>query len=104
MLVKLEKKDCYNVSVAKTHFMLPFQYSHYNSGINYVEVAGGGGGGYKTGGEGGGGGGVSEFLRKGGGAEQVLAMLKGAGGTTCFEVVSTWELEVITQMILFSCM
>ena len=50
-----------------------------------------GGGGYKTGG-----GGVSEVLPlQKGEVEKVLAVLKGGGGTTSFEVVSTWELEVL---------
>ena len=46
----------------------------------------------------GGGGGASEVLPlPKGGAEKVLAMLKGGGGggTTSFEVVLTWELEVL---------
>ena len=58
---------------------------------------GGGGIGYKTGG----GGGQVKFYpyKKMGRVENVLAMLKGGGGTTGFKVVFMQELEVLAILM-----
>ena len=57
--------------------------------INYRE------GGYKAGG-----GQKSSFTpnKKGAGVVKVSAMLKRGGGTTSFEIVLTWELDVLARL------